>query len=150
MTGGQSSPLTCVDTIAPTTPYGNIEAPFDICSLAIAAGATYVARSTTYHALQLPELIASGIRHHGFSVIEVFTGCPTYFGKFNNQRSAAKMLEWQRDHSVNLKQYQLLSEEAKAGKFAIGMIHSVERAEYTDEYSKIIQRVRNNSPKDAS
>jgi len=142
MTGGQSSPLTCLNAIAPTTPYGNIERPFDICSLAIAAGATYVARSTTYHALQLPELIANGIRHHGFSVIEVLTGCPTYYGKFNSLRSPSKMLEWQRDHSVNLKQYQMLSEDAKEGKFAIGLIHSAERPEYTDEYSKIIQKVQ--------
>lgn len=142
MTGGQYSPLTPQDDYATTAPYGNIEKPLDICSLAKASGATYIARSTTYHAVSLPKLIAGGIKHHGFSLIEVITGCPTYYGKFNKMRSPVKMLEWQRDHAVNLKQYQILSDEKKKDKIAIGLIHSSEEREYTDEYSKLIQKAQ--------
>ena len=142
MTGGQYSPLTCAGSFAATAPYGHIERPFDICSLVMAAGATYVARSTTYHALQLPKLIADGITHHGFSLIEVVTGCPTYYGKFNAMAGTVKMLEWQRDHAVNLKQYQILSEEERKGKFAIGLIYSNQAPEYTDEYTKLIQKAK--------
>lgn len=142
MTGGQYSPTTEESFYATTAPYGNIERPFDLCALAKAAGATYVARSTTFHALQLPNLIAAGIKHHGFSIIEVITGCPTYYGKFNEMRSPVKMLEWQRDHAVNLKQYQILSEEEKEGKFPIGLIYQSQRAEYTDEYNKIIKKAK--------
>ena len=142
MTGGQYSPLTCERSFATTAPYGHIERPFDLCSLVKSAGATYVARSTTYHALQLPKLIADGITHHGFSLIEVITGCPTYQGKFNELPNAIKMLEWQRDHAVNLKQYQILSEEERNGKFAIGLIYSDQAPEYTDEYTKLIQKAK--------
>lgn len=142
MTGGQYSPLTCEESFTSTDPYGHIESPFDICSVVRAAGATYVARSTTYHALQLPRLIADGITHHGFSLIEVITGCPTYYGKFNEMANPVKMLEWQRDHAVNLKQYQILSEEERKGKFAIGLIYSDQAPEYTDEYTKLIQKAK--------
>ncbi len=142
MTGGQYSPLTCEDAYATTAPYGNIERPFDICSLSKVAGATFIARSTTYHALQLPKIIADGIKHRGFSLIEVITGCPVCYGKFNKLKDPVKMLEWQRDHAVNLKQYQMLSDEEKEHKFAIGVIHSIERPEYTDEYLKIIRKAQ--------
>ena len=142
MTGGQSSPTTPIDSYTPTTQYGNIEKPFDICALAIAAGATYTARSTTYHAVGLPKLIADGILHHGFSLIEVITGCPTYYGRTNKIENGVKMLEWQRDHAINLKQYGSLSEEERKGKFVIGMIHSAEETEYTDAYLKIIQKAQ--------
>lgn len=146
MTGGQNSPTTPIDDRTATTPYGNMEKPFDICALAEAAGATYVARSTTYHAVGLPKLIADGITHHGFSLIEVITGCPTYYGKMNKMDNGVKMLEWQRDHAINLKQYQSLSEEEKKGKFVIGLIHAAEETEYTDEYSKIIKTAQGAAP----
>jgi len=140
MTGGQNSPTTPIDSYTPTTQYGNIEKPFDICALAIAAGATYAARSSTYHAVGLSKLIVDGILHHGFSLIEVITGCPTYYGRMNKIDNGVKMLEWQRDHAINLKQYGSLSEEERKGKFVIGMIHSAEETEYTDAYLKIIQK----------
>ncbi len=53
MTGGQYSPTTPLDGKATTAPYGNIEPPMPICELAIAAGASYVARSTVYHAVEM-------------------------------------------------------------------------------------------------
>lgn len=142
MTGGQYSPLTCEEDYATTAPYGNMERPFDLCKLAEASGATYVGRSTTYHALQLPKLIADGITHHGFSLIEVITGCPVCYGKLNKLESPVKLLEWQRDHAVNLKQYQMISDEERKGKFAIGLLHQSQKPEYTDEYNKIIQTAK--------
>jgi len=145
MTGGQYSPLTAQDDYASTAPYGNIEKPLDICLLAKASGATYIARSTTYHATGLSKLIAGGIKHRGFSLIEVITGCPTCYGKLNNMRSPVKMLKWQRDRAVNLKQYQMLSDEEKKNKFAIGLIHLSQEREYTDEYSKLIQKAQGTS-----
>ena len=142
MTSGQYSPLTPKGGRATTSPYGNPENPFDLCELVKAAGATYVARSTTYHAIQLPKLIADAIKNRGFSLVEVITGCPTYYGRMNETADPKKMLEWQKDHAVNLKQYEMLSAEEKQGKLAIGVIHSAQRPEYTDEYLKLIRNVQ--------
>ena len=61
MTGGQYSPTTPIGGKATTAPYGNVEPPFPVCELAIAAGATYVARSTVYHALELDKFLAEAI-----------------------------------------------------------------------------------------
>ena len=49
MTGGQGSPTTPMGALSTTTPFGSAEPAFDLCELAIAAGANYVARWTSYH-----------------------------------------------------------------------------------------------------
>ena len=80
MTSGQYSPATPEGAFGPTAPYGTSERPFDTCKLAQAAGATYVARGTAYHAKALPLLIEKGIRNKGYSLIEAISQCPVYFG----------------------------------------------------------------------
>ncbi|MBS7637791.1 hypothetical protein KEJ49_02715 [Candidatus Bathyarchaeota archaeon] len=77
MTGGQLAPTTPYGGPTDTSPYGNPESPFDLVELVSAAGATYVARWTTYHAVELTRSIMEGIQHKGFSFIEVLSQCPT-------------------------------------------------------------------------
>ena len=77
MTGGQIAPTTPHGERTATSPYGNPESPFDIAKLAIAAGATYVARWTTYHVVELTRSMREAIQNKGFSLIEVLSQCPT-------------------------------------------------------------------------
>ncbi len=82
MTGGQMAPTTPLRGKTQTSPYGNLEYPFDVCELARAAGATYVARWTTAHPYQLLKAIKEGINHEGFAFIEVLSQCPTQAGRY--------------------------------------------------------------------
>jgi 2-oxoglutarate ferredoxin oxidoreductase subunit beta len=94
MTGGQASPLSGYGTLASTAPYTNVDQSFDVVQLASAAGATFVARSTAFHAQQMTEIIQEAILHNGFSVVEVMSQCPTYFGRRNRQGDAVDMLKY--------------------------------------------------------
>jgi 2-oxoglutarate ferredoxin oxidoreductase subunit beta len=78
MTKGQVSPTTPYGDRTSTTPYGSIEPPVDPLLLALAAGATFVARGASWEAKHLAALIAEGIRHRGFSVIDVLSPCVTF------------------------------------------------------------------------
>ena len=100
MTGGQYSPTTPRHEFGTTAPYGNIDRPFDIAGLAFGAGASYAARGSAYHVTETISLIQEGIRHKGFSIIDVASICPTYYGRKNHKGDAVQMLEWQRDHAV--------------------------------------------------
>lgn len=142
MTGGQYSPLTPTGAFATTAPYGNIDQAFDVCNLAKAAGATYVARGTVYHAAQLVDLIAKGIKNNGFSLIEVLGPCPTVFGRRNKMGSAVEMMKMLKETAVNVKAAEKMTAEQLKGKFLIGELYSDTRPEYTDEYSKIIERLQ--------
>lgn len=140
MTGGQYSPLTPTDSIATTAPWGTVDRPFDVTDLAKGAGATFVARSTTFHTQLLSDVIAQGIQHEGFSIIEAITACPISYGRQNKLGAAPKMMHWQKEHGVMLAAYEKLTEEQKAGKFPIGVLYKAQAPEYTAEYDKVIAR----------
>jgi hypothetical protein len=68
MTSGQASPMTPHGMFGTTAPYGNVEYNFDLCELVKAAGATYVARATTYHYVLLESAHAQGFLGRGGDV----------------------------------------------------------------------------------
>jgi 2-oxoglutarate ferredoxin oxidoreductase subunit beta len=139
MTGGQFSPATPTGKKASTTPYGNPDPNFDIVKLAIGAGATFVARGTSFHASQLDKLIAAAISHKGFSVVEVLDDCPTTYGRRNKFKSIVEMMKQHKENSVPVATAEKMSEEQLQGKMLTGIFHQAERPEYCDEYAKIIK-----------
>ena len=78
LTTGQTSPTSRVGMKTKSMPFGNIEAPVNPISLALAAGATFVARGFSGEQKHLTELIKQGIQHKGFSLLDVFSPCVTY------------------------------------------------------------------------
>ena len=94
MTGGQGSPTTPKGCLSSTTPYGCAEIPFDLCELATAAGANYVARWTSYHVKELEKAVKVGLETPGFSFIEALVQCPTAFGRRNKFRQVADHVEY--------------------------------------------------------
>jgi len=121
MTGGQVSPTTPTGKYATTAPYGMIEKPFDIVELALGAGASFVARGSSYHVPMLDGLIKKAILHKGFSVVDVITTCPINFGRRNKlSADGAKNLKYVESIVVPLSKYQKMPEEERKGKFPIG------------------------------
>ncbi len=78
LTTGQVSPTSIKGMKTKSTPYGSVENPINPIPLAIAGGATYVARGFTGQQKHLVDLIKGGIRHRGFALIDVFSPCVTY------------------------------------------------------------------------
>jgi 2-oxoglutarate ferredoxin oxidoreductase subunit beta len=137
MTGGQFSPLSGCGILATTAPYTNIDHAFDTVELSKAAGATFVARTTTYHAQQMTNILCDAIMHNGFSVVEVLTQCPTYFGRKNKEGSAVDMMKRMKDTTTpaGSKAKQENPELIERGIFI-----QKEQPEYCREYDKLIQR----------
>lgn len=140
MTGGQYSPTTPTHAYGTTAPFGNIDKPFDICKLADAAGATYVARGTAYHANQLIKLMENAIKNKGFSLVDAISVCPTYYGRKNKKGSALNMLTELRDSTIDVKVAEKVPMEKREGKLLIGEFKNIVEPEYTEEYGKIIDK----------
>ena len=78
LTTGQISPTSTKGMKTKSTPTGSVENPIFPVSLAIAAGATYVARGYTGQVKHLVDLIKGGIQHKGFALIDAFSPCVTF------------------------------------------------------------------------
>lgn len=140
MTGGQHSPLTPCGDHATTAPYGTVDSPFDVVQLASAAGASFVARTTTYHAREMTRLLAAAIEHKGFSVVEVLSQCPTYYGRKNDAGDAVAMMEGFRDETVKVTSRQTAPNgqpewtDGTPRPIPIGLFRKEERPEYCETY----------------
>ena len=124
LTTGQTSPTSRIGMKTKSMPFGNIEAPVNPIALALAAGATFVARGFSAEQKHLTELIKAGIEHKGFSFVDVFSPCVTYNHDNTYQwfKPRVKKLEDDpaynpTDWSMAMEKSQLWGDEIPIGKF---------------------------------
>jgi len=143
MTGGQYSPLTPTGNYGSTAPYGNIDQTFDLSKLASAAGASYVARSTVFRAIQSVPLIKKALLKKGFSLVEMISGCPVSYGKMNKKKSPTELLKWIKNIAVSQARWEKLSEEEREEKFVVGEFTDINnRIEYTEKYKQVMEKAQ--------
>lgn len=137
MTGGQFSPLSGCGILATTAPYKNIDQEFDVVELSRSAGATFVARTTTYHAKQMIDILLAAIIHDGFSVVEVLSQCPTYFGRKNKEGGAVDMMMRMKDITTPIGSK---AKQENPDLIERGIFIQKEQPEYCMEYDKLIRQ----------
>jgi len=133
LTTGQASPTSRLGAKTKSTPFGVIEVPLDPIALALASGATYIARGFSGDVKHLAELVANGIRHHGFSFVDVLSPCVTYnkINTFDFFRQRVYKLESSgHDPSDKVAAWQRALEWGD--KIPIGLFYQVEHPTYED------------------
>ena len=137
MTGGQYSPLSGPDITATTAPFSSIDPSFDVVELSRDAGATFVARTTTYHVKQITDYIKQAILHEGFAVVEILSQCPTHFGRKNKEGSAVDMMKRYKEVTTPIGSK---AKQENPDLIERGIFVQEERLEYCKEYEKIVER----------
>jgi 2-oxoglutarate ferredoxin oxidoreductase subunit beta len=150
MTGGQQGPTTPVEASTTTSPYGNIEHPFNLVHLAAASGATYVARWTTVHVRNLAQSFKKILQKEGFCFIEVISPCPELYGRYNKMRTGLDMMEWFRKASS----IEHFSDPAKAEitpeRIVVGEFVDMERLSYEKLLHEKIAKINEEALKKVS
>ncbi|MYB64340.1 2-oxoacid:ferredoxin oxidoreductase subunit beta [Candidatus Poribacteria bacterium] len=75
LTKGQYSPTSEQGKSTKSSPFGSLETPFNPISLALSAGATFVARSLDTDPPHLRSIIKYAYEHKGTSFIEIYQNC---------------------------------------------------------------------------
>jgi 2-oxoglutarate ferredoxin oxidoreductase subunit beta len=140
MTGGQSSPTSPLDARSATAPFGHIEQPFPITDLAIASGASFVARGTVYHVTELDKLIERAMRKQGFALVEAVSYCHTTYGRANDLKSPIKMMRLLKDQSITIPAAEKLGDELPSDRIVRGVFHDEDKPEFTELYDQIIEQ----------
>ncbi|HEU0035715.1 MAG TPA: 2-oxoacid:ferredoxin oxidoreductase subunit beta [Kofleriaceae bacterium] len=78
LTKGQYSPTSAIGTRAPSTPTGSIDHPLNPISLALGAGATFVARAADTDAKLMGQILDQAYKHKGSVFIELLQNCPVF------------------------------------------------------------------------
>lgn len=75
LTKGQYSPTSPVGLKTKSTPYGSVDRPFNPISLALGAGATFVARTMDTHPKHMEAVLEEAAAHKGSAFVEIFQNC---------------------------------------------------------------------------
>lgn len=75
LTKGQYSPTSEVGKRTASTPMGSLDTPFNPASLALGAGATFVARSVDIYQKHLNEVLLRAAAHRGTAFVEIYQNC---------------------------------------------------------------------------
>lgn len=92
LTKGQPSPTSPHGMEKKAAPYGSPDSPINPILMALAYGATFVARGFSSRPKDVTELIKQGIRHKGFAFIQVYSPCVTFNDTFEHFRGLTKDL----------------------------------------------------------
>jgi 2-oxoglutarate ferredoxin oxidoreductase subunit beta len=133
LTTGQASPTSLMGHKTKSTPQGVIEEPVNPLALALAAGATYVARGFSGDVKHLSDLVANGLRHRGFALVDVLSPCVTYnhLNTFDYFRQRVYKLETaSHDPSNLLAAYEKAHEWGD--RIPTGLFYRTERPTYED------------------
>lgn len=137
MTGGQYSPTTPFGSKSTTSVYGHIEHAFSIAELAVTAGASFVSRTTVYHADLMDSLIVKAINKRGFAVVEIISNCHVQYGRRNKLGGAVDMMLSFRDNAVTVRKAASMTPDELEGKITIGVLVDRDLPISTEEYNKI-------------
>ncbi len=133
LTKGQVSPTSAQGYKTSTSPEGNIEAPLDPILLALASGASFVARGFSGNPTHLADLMVKGITHKGFSLVEIMSPCPV-FNRVNTYDWYRQRLHYLDQDSTydpgNLGM--ALQREATDEMIGLGIIYRNERPTYEE------------------
>lgn len=142
MTGGQHGPTTPLEALVPTTPYGNIEHPFNLVHLAAGSGAVYVARWTVFHVRKLIDSIKKALQKEGFSFIEVVTPCTEIYGQYTKMGTAVDMMSWLKKTSEIRHHYDPVKAEITPSKIIVGEFVDIEKPGYNRLLREMIGKVQ--------
>jgi len=138
LTNSQTSPTTPQGMWTVSQKAGNIDPTFDTCDLAIASGASFVARENVTSPKKLEKVIVQALEHKGFALVEALSNCHINLGRKNKMNSAMANLDWIDSITVSKKKYDAMSPEEQLNLLPTGVLHqNTEVAEYCDMYAEI-------------
>jgi len=141
LTTGQTSPRSPHGFKSKSTPFGNIDEPISPVTLAIASGATFVAREYASHIPQLAELFAKANDHKGTAIIDVLQPCVTWNDLYDHNYYQQNTYYLPEDHDkTSLTAAFEKSLEWGEKKIPLGIFYQVERPSYEDQIPQIKEK----------
>ena len=145
LTKGQAGPTTPTGDRTKSTAYGNPDPSIDPCALAIAFGASWVARGFSGDVKGTTELMTRAIRHRGFAFLNILSPCVTWRGEEQHKELRAKTRAVPPDHDVTNREAALRFTDEHE-HLTTGVLYDVTRPTLIEELAAIELRARGDAP----
>jgi len=133
LTKGQASPTSDVGMVTPLQPYGVISESFNGMAVALSLGAGFVARGFSGNMEHLSRLIKEGMKHKGFSLIDILQPCVS-FNRVNTYAWYKKRVYdlFEEDYVPDNFENAMNLARQWGDKIPIGIIYKEEKTTFTD------------------
>ena len=145
LTKGQAGPTTPTGDKTKSTTYGNPDPALDPCALAIAFGASWVARGFSGDVKGTTDLMTRAIRHHGFAFLNILSPCVTWRGEEQHKELRAQTRAVPADHDVTNREAALRFTNEE-DHLTTGVLYDVTRPTLLDELAAIEFHARGDAP----
>ena len=138
LTTGQASPATRRGVKTKSTPSGNPDEPLYPLAIAIAAGATFVARAYSGYMPELADLMIEANKHVGLSVIDILQPCVTFNKICTHEFFQENTYYLREDYDpTNRRKAFMKALEYGKKKIPLGVLYKVEKPSYESEIPQI-------------
>lgn len=115
-------------------PHGKTEGDINIGELVLSLNPSFYARGYSGDCIHLTEIIKEGIKHRGFSVIEIIQLCPTYNREFSHDVASKLVKKVDVSDSIEKARKHILNSK----NLSIGVLY--QNKKLTDYYSSLKNR----------
>ncbi|RJQ17286.1 2-oxoacid:ferredoxin oxidoreductase subunit beta [Candidatus Woesearchaeota archaeon] len=141
LTTGQASPSTEEGDKNKVYPHGVIERPIQALAIAVANGATFVARGFAGNVPHLTDLIKQAIQHKGFALIDIAQPCVTFNHHNTYDFFRQRIYDLQKEgHDFKNKTKAFEKALEWGEKIPIGIIYKEERKTFEEKYPQIAKK----------
>lgn len=123
LTTGQPTPTSQQGYISKANPLGVFDKPMNPIKLALAANATFIARTSARDMKQMTEILTKAIQHKGFSFIEVIQDCLIFNPEANGKDPRMYKIKDNTDKQTAEKLANEYDYNSKEGKIPTGIIY---------------------------
>jgi len=132
LTKGQASPTSPVGMERKASPYGTVEKPLNPLMLALATGASWVGRGFSSKPKELTELIKQAMVHKGFSFLQVYSPCVTFYDTYDHFKQITQPLPAEHNPRDLMSAMKYAMDEQT---LYLGLYYQEERPTYDEAYA---------------
>jgi 2-oxoglutarate/2-oxoacid ferredoxin oxidoreductase subunit beta len=138
LTTGQTSPTSPHGFKSKSTPDGNPDNPLNPLTLALAAGATFVARGYAGDIAGLASLMIKAQEHRGISVLDILQPCVTFNKDFSHSYYQDNIYRLDQTHDVTNKEAAFRkAQEWGPKQIPVGIFYQVDAPSYESQFPQL-------------
>lgn len=138
LTKGQASPTSDMNMVTRAQPYGVILEPFNPLSVALALNAGFVARGFAGNKDHLSMLIQEGVKHKGFSLIDILQPCVSFNHVNTYQWYTERVYELDKEGYTPKNYMAAISKAREWGdRIPIGILYKEDKPSFTERIDSL-------------
>jgi len=142
LTTGQPTPTTQQGYESKASPLGTFDKPFNPIKLALAANATFIARTNARDIPHMVETFTKAINHKGFSFVEVIQDCLIFNLDANNKDKLMYKIKDNSDKKIAEKLADEFNYNSKDGKIPLGIIYQTDERCLAEKWPQLKAKLK--------